>query len=73
MMLLLSTDFHLYHLFFVYTFYKVLWNPFDDIVPRQKPQLPIKADAEVKQEKKKPVKYVFVSSSTVMYLKSINM
>jgi hypothetical protein len=70
MLLLLSVDVYLYRLFLC-TCYKVLWNPFDDIVPRQKPELPTKADTVVKQEKKKAVKYVSVSSSTVMYFKSI--
>ncbi|KAJ4731494.1 Peptidyl-prolyl cis-trans isomerase CWC27 [Rhynchospora pubera] len=41
---------------------EVLWNPFDDIVPRQKPQLPSKTDTEVKQEKKKAVKQLNVLS-----------
>ncbi|KAJ4797243.1 Peptidyl-prolyl cis-trans isomerase CWC27 [Rhynchospora pubera] len=41
---------------------EVLWNPFDDIVARQKPQLPSKTDTEVKQEKKKAVKQLNVLS-----------
>ncbi|XP_078167890.1 cyclophilin-like peptidyl-prolyl cis-trans isomerase family protein [Carex rostrata] len=41
---------------------EVLWNPFDDIAPREKPQLPTKVDTEVKQEKKKAVKQLNVLS-----------
>lgn len=46
---------------FPFFFLKVLWNPFDDIVPRQlkeKAQTHAKVAAEDQEQKKKAVKYV---------------